>query len=215
MNFHVVNNEILVPVKCGSTYLDNIYPNNIVNIWHYFDLFNLKGISAIIIREPLEHLQSALHTELLRWYHIHPNEILSAETAVPLISNFLGNGTTHWDINYYEHIYKFWKQNKDTIKIVHVSNLTDFLKQKYGINIPHNKFGYGILKLVGKFKYAYITKQKLSKWIEETLPELWNEVVKDLPKAEKFYNHLINETDYIEYDLLNIEYDYKKYKKLI
>ena len=208
MNFHVVNDEILVPVKCGSTYLDRIFPNNIVNIWFYRDLINLKGISTIIIREPLEHLQSALHTELLNWLFDNPTEKIEPNNMIPLISNFLGNGTTHWDINYYEHIYKFWKQNKDTIKIVHVSNLTDFLKQKYGIDIPHDKFGYGISRLAGKFKYAYTSKEKLSKWIEETLPELWNEVVKDLPKAEKFYNHLINETDYIEYDL-------EKYKKLI
>ena len=208
MNFHVVNDEILVPVKCGSTYLDRIFPNNIVNIWFYRDLINLKGISTIIIREPLEHLQSALHTELLNWLFDNPTEKIEPNNMIPLISNFLGNGTTHWDINYYEHIYKFWKQNKDTIKIVHVSNLTDFLKQKYGIDIPHDKFGYGIPRLAGKFKYAYTSKEKLSKWIEETLPELWNEVVKDLPKAEKFYNHLINETDYIEYDL-------EKYNKLI
>ena len=212
MNFHVVNDEILIPVKC-STYLDNIFPNNIVNIWFYRDLINLKGISTIIIREPLEHLQSALHTELLGWLLENPNEKLSTKNMIPLINNFITDelnpeGTIHWDINYYEHLYKFWKQNQNTIKIIHVSNLTDFLKQKYGINIPHDKFGYGILAHGGKFKYAYTSKEKLSKWIEETLPELWNEVVKDLPKAEKFYNHLINETDYIEYDL-------EKYKKLI
>ena len=213
MDFHIVNNEILVPVKCGTTYLESIYPGNFISIGLYSHLYNFKGISAIIIREPLEHLQSALHTELLRWYKLHPSEKLSAETAIPLINNFITNesnpfGTTHWDINYYEHIYKVWKQNKNTIKIIHVSNLTDFIQQKYGINIPHNKFSYGIPASDTGFRYRYTTKQKLSKWIEETLPELWNEVVKDLPKAEKFYNHLINETNYIEYDL-------EKYNKLI
>ena len=209
------DNKLLVPKKCGSTYSYNIFTDVVSTEYDIEHLYSIKNTITIVIREPLEHLQSALHTELLGWLFDNPTEKIEANNMIPLISNFLGNGTTHWDINYYEHIYKFWKQNQNTIKIIHISNLTDFIQQKYGINIPHNKFSYGILKLVGKFKYAYITKQKLSKWIEETLPELWNEVVKDLPKAEKFYNHLINETDYIEYDLLNIEYDYKKYKKLI
>ena len=196
MNFHVVNNEILVPLKCGSTYLEGIYPDNIINI-NYSDLPNLKGISAIIIREPLEHLQSALHTELLGWLWENPNEKLSTETMIPLINNFITHklnpvGTTHWDINYYEHLYKFWKQNKDTIKIVHVSDLTDFIKQKYGIDIPHDKFSYGIPAHGGNFKYEYTTKKKLAKWIEETLPDLWNELLNELPKANKFYNLIIN-----------------------
>jgi hypothetical protein len=204
MKFHVVNNEILVPLKCGSTYLESIYPNNIIDI-NYCDLPNLKGISTIILREPIEHLQSALHTELLSWLQQHHTEILSTENMIPLINNFITHelnpyGTNHWDVHYYEHLYNFWKQNKDTIKVIHILDLTDFIKQEYGIDIPHDKFSYGISRLAGQFKYAYTTKQKLSKWIEETLPELWNEVVKELPKAEKFYNHLINETNYIEYD---------------
>ena len=212
MKFHVVNNEILVPLKCGSTYLERIYPNNISDI-NYRDLPNLKGISTIILREPIEHLQSALHTELLGWLQDNPTEILSTENMIPLINNFITNelnpyGTTHWDVHYYEHLYKFWKHNRNTLKVVHISDLTDFIKKEYEIDIPHNKFSYGIPALGRKFEYAFTTKQELSKWIEETLPELWNEVVKDVSKAEKFYNHLINETDYIEYDL-------QKYKKLI
>jgi hypothetical protein len=184
--------------------MEMLYPDNIINV-DYSDLPNLTDISTIVVREPLEHLQSALHTELLGWLWENLNEKLSTKNMIPLINNFITDelnqaGTTHWDINYYEHLYKFWKQNKDTIKVIHILDLTDFIKQEYGIDIPHDKFSYGISRLVDKFKYAYTSKEKLSKWIEETLPELWNEVVKELPKAEKFYNHLINETNYIEYD---------------
>ena len=203
MNFHVVNNEILVPVKCGTTYLESIFPGNFISIGSnlsinlYSRLYNLKGISAIIIKEPLEHLQSALHTELFRWYNLHPSEKLSAETATPLINNFITNesnpvGTTHWDINYYEHLYKFWKHNRNTLKVVHISELTDFIKQEYGIDMSHDKFSYGVPAFDTRFKYRYTTKQKLAKWIEETMPDLWNELVKDMGRANKFYNLLIN-----------------------
>jgi hypothetical protein len=207
MRFHIVNNEILVPLKCGSTYLERIYPNNIGDIG-YNDLSNLKGISTIILREPIEHLQSALHTELLGWLQNNPTEKISTKTMIPLINNFITHelnpyGTTHWDVHYYEHLYKFWKRNRNTLKVIHVSDLTNFIKQKYEIDIPHDKFSYGISAYGGEFKYRYTTKQKLAKWIEETLPELWDKLIKEIPKAEKFYNHLINETNYTEYDLEN------------
>ena len=196
MKFHVVNNEILVPLKCGSTYLERIYPNNIIDI-NYCDLPNLKGISTIILREPIEHLQSALHTELLGWLWENPNEKLLTETMIPLINNFITHelnsyGTTHWDVHYYEHLYKFWKHNRNTLKVVHISDLTDFIKKEYEIDIPHNKFSYGIPARAGKFEYAFTTKQELAKWIEEKLPELWNELIKEIPKADKFYNLIIN-----------------------
>ena len=205
MRFHVVNNEILVPLKCGSTYLESIYPDNIGDIG-YDELSNLKGISTIILRDPIEHLQSALHTELLGWLWLNPNENLSIENMIPLINNFITNelnpyGATHWDVHYYEHLYKFWKRNRNTLKVIHLSDLTDFIKQKYEIDIPHDKFSYGILHKRGEFKYAYTTKQKLAKWIEETLPELWNELIKELPKANKFYNLIINEEVSESYEL--------------
>lgn len=202
------DNKLLVPKKCGSTYSYNIFTDVVSTEYNIEHLYSIKNTITIVIREPLEHLQSALHTELLGWLFDNPTEKIEPNNMIPLISNFLGNGTTHWDINYYEYIYKFWKTTKKQNKIIHLNQLSKFIEEKYGLSIPNDKFGYGIPRLAGKFKYAYTSKEKLSKWIEETLPELWNEVVKDLPKAEKFYNHLINETDYIEYDL-------EKYKKLI
>jgi hypothetical protein len=196
MQYKIFNNEILAPLKCGSTYLAMAYPNDIIEITHH-SLLDLTGISTIIIREPFEHLQSALHTEILMWYILNPSETLSVDTATPLIKRFINSksnpdGTNHWDVNYYEHLYKFWKRNKGSIKIVDVSNLTPFLKDRYNIDIEHNKFSYGIPAHVGNFKYAYTTKQKLAKWIETSLPKLWKDLTKKLPKADKFYNLMIN-----------------------
>lgn len=196
MQFKIFNNQILTPLKCGSTYLEMVYPNDIQNAG-YDELSDLERISTIIIREPFDHLQSALHTEILMWYALNPSESLSIDTATPLIKNFINSdsnprGTTHWDVNYYEHLYKFWKSNKDSIKIVHISNLTPFLKERYDVDIPHDKFSYGIPAHNGRFKYAFTSKQKLSKWIETALPELWNDLTKELPKADKFYNLMIN-----------------------
>jgi hypothetical protein len=202
------DNKLLVPKKCGSTYSYNIFTDVVSNEYDIEHLYSIKNTITIVIREPVEHLQSALHTELLGWLFDNPTEKIEPNNMIPLISNFLGNGTTHWDINYYEDIYKFWKTTNKQNKIIHLNQLSKFVEENYGLAVPNDKFSYGIRHLAGKFKYAYTSKEKLSKWIEETLPELWNELVKDLPKAEKFYNHLINETDYIEYDL-------EMYRKII
>lgn len=197
MQFKIFNNEILTPLKCGSTYLGMVYPKDIIEIT-YNDLQDLKGISTIVIRDPFEHLQSALHTEILMWYILNPSESLSVDTATPLIKRFINSksnpfGTNHWDVNYYEYLYKFWKQNKGSIKIVDTSNLTPFLKERYNIDIKHDKFSYGITAHFGRFKYAYTTKQNLSKWIETSLPKLWDSLTKKLPKAYKFYNLMIDD----------------------
>jgi hypothetical protein len=197
MHFKVFNNEILAPLKCGSTYLGMVYPNGIIDVTH-LDLPNLKGISKIVIREPFEHLQSALHTEILLWYALNPSESLSVDTATPIIERFINSdtnplGTPHWDVNYYEHLYKFWKRSNGSIKIIHISNLTPFLKERYNVDVKHDKFSYGITTHVRNFKYAYTTKEKLSKWIETSLPKLWKDLTKKLPKADKFYNLMIND----------------------
>lgn len=205
MTFKIFNNQILTPLKCGSTYLEMVYPNDIkdanyspedYSIWENNGVYDMKNISTIVIREPFEHLQSALHTEIFMWYYLN-NESLSIETAIPLIKNFITTdtntrGTTHWDVNYYEILYNFWKANNNTIKVVHLSDLTSFLKEKCNVDIPHDKFDYGIPALRGQFKYAFTSKQKLSNWIKETIPELWDELMKDMNKANKFYNLLIN-----------------------
>jgi len=204
MQFKVFNNEILTPHKCGTTYLQKVFPNGIQTADYRIkdSRFNneecsIKIISTIIIREPLDHLQSALHTELLGWYALNLGESLSINNVIPLIKNFINTddnqyGTTHWDVNYYEYLYKLWKGNRDLIKIIHISNLSPFLKERYNIDIIHDKFSYGIAAQGEKFKYSFITKKALSKWIETNLTELWCELIKELPKANKFYNLMIN-----------------------
>ena len=54
MQFKIFNNEILTPLKCGSTYMEMVYPDNIIEI-SYDTLPRYKDVTAIIIREPLEH----------------------------------------------------------------------------------------------------------------------------------------------------------------
>jgi hypothetical protein len=176
--------------------MEMVYPDNIIEI-SYDTLSRYKDVTAIIIREPLEHLQSALHTEILMWYVLNPGESLSIDTATPLIKNFINTdlnprGTTHWDVNYYEYLYKFWKQNRNTIKVVNVSDLSPFLKENYDVDLVHDKFSYGIPAHGSRFKYAFTTKQKLAKWIEETLPDIWDDLIRDIPKANNFYNLMIN-----------------------
>jgi len=196
VRYKIFNNQILVPLKCGSTYMEMVYPNDIIELGSY-ELSYIKDISVIVLREPLEHLQSALHTELLGWYSLNPEKSLSVDTATPLVKKFINTdlnvgGTTHWDVNYYEHLYKFWKRNRNTIKIIKVSDLSPFLKENYNVDLVHDKFSYGIPAHGGQFKYAFTTKQKLTKWIEETLPDMWNDLIRDIPKANKFYHLMIN-----------------------
>ena len=70
------DNKLLVPKKCGSTYSYNIFTDVVSTEYDIEHLYSIKNTITIVIREPIEHLQSALHTELLGWLFDNPIGIL-------------------------------------------------------------------------------------------------------------------------------------------
>jgi len=132
MNIQVFENKIIAPNKCGTRYLRLIFEHK--QFTHLF-LPKIKGKTYFIIREPLEHLKSALHTELLG--------VKDTIEFDKKFNRFLSEtGTIHYVNNLYQIIY-FYKEKNPNCKIVELHNLSDLLMD-LGYNIPYNKWNYNL-----------------------------------------------------------------------
>jgi hypothetical protein len=160
MYFKTYNNEtILSPAKCGTRFLDETFGSDSegidtkkldIPLWK-----RLPKLKAIIVREPLQHLESAVHTEILTRYYNDEDrdttqpldvdtiidkfcydwkgELYQKENMSPTRRYFLE--TTLWGYNLHEIMYKIWMRNPRKIEIVHLKDLSSYL------NIINNYFG--------------------------------------------------------------------------
>ena len=160
MYFKVYNNEtILAPAKCGTRFLDETFGSDSVGIdtkkldiplWK-----RLPNLKTIIVREPKEHLESAIHTEILtRYYNDEERDTTQPLDVDTIIDKFCYDWkgelyqkenmnpnrryfleTTLWGYNLHEIIYKIWTRNPHKIEVVHLRQISSYLPT-IGVKIP-------------------------------------------------------------------------------
>ena len=135
MAFQLFDNRILVPLKCGTRYISKAYTFVDFNCYETTDFSNIE---YVIIREPYEQFKSALHTEYILYEEINGSEMDFGNYLDKLI---LENYCSHWTYHMYEQIYWIYFKSGKKIKVIHLSNLTDFMKQE-GYNMKHIKSNY-------------------------------------------------------------------------
>ena len=135
MGFQLFDNRILAPLKCGTRYLSKAY--TFVD-FNYYEVTDFSNIEYLIIREPYELLKSALHTEFILHKELYGFEIHLSNYLDKLI---LENYSTHWTYSMYEEIYWMYFKSNKKIKVIHLSNLTDFMKQN-GYNMKYLQYNY-------------------------------------------------------------------------
>jgi hypothetical protein len=99
MDIKLFDGRILAPSKCGTRHLRKIYTDVRFDI----NVHNINNISHIIIRNPYEHFESAIHTEYLN-YTNSPQYL--DHIIYGAISN---NGIGHWHPNTYQFLYSIVK----------------------------------------------------------------------------------------------------------
>jgi hypothetical protein len=195
MHFKLYDNKLLVPMKCGTRYLDLIFKNNQVG----FDLIELKqslflpNITDMIIRPPMEHLVSALHTEILTAYNnTNENKDIPVDLS-SIINEFcmyektdLQN--THWRYDTYEMLYWLWRRNKNNINIIELKDLSSYLEKLNIKKLPK----YDLRDYDFHHQTNWCSKDELMLFIKTNYPEHWDNLMTQVEKADVFYNCLIN-----------------------
>lgn len=131
MDIKLFDNRILAPAKCGSRYLSKIFTSS--RIVESIEVLS-KKVTHIVVRHPLEHFQSAIHTE---YYN-------NSETDLSVLINgsITNKGIGHWHPNTYKFLYNVLCTNK-SIHIINLADLTDFLlSENYTIEYNESEYNW-------------------------------------------------------------------------
>jgi hypothetical protein len=195
MNFKLYDNKLLAPVKCGTRYLDLIFKDNQIG----FDLTELKkrlflsNITDIIVRPPLEHLTSALHTAILTATNNTGRNKDVPVDVLSIIDEFcmyektdLQN--THWRYDTYETLYWLWRRNKDNVNIIELKDLSSYLKKLNINDLPK----YDSKDYEFRYYTNWCSKDEIMLFIKTNYIEQWDNLMSQVEDSNVFYNYLIN-----------------------
>lgn len=130
MDIKIFDNKILAPSKCGTRYLRKVFTDRRFNV----NTDSIDGISHIVIRNPYEHFESAIHTEYLNYTD-------SIENIDHIICGVNSNdGIGHWHPKTYQFLYSVFLKNKN-IEIVDLPNLSQLI-ESFGYSTPYEKSEY-------------------------------------------------------------------------
>jgi hypothetical protein len=154
-----INNRFIVPLKCGSRFLrkNNWETNGVTILDDGWENFKNRNWDVMILRNPIDHLKSALHTELLSLWNNHKRNPLDylkglshaelsslwnddknyskyneSELIYALISEL---GTPHWCGTLNKILYEIWVDKDKKPKPLKLENLSLFLSLE-NIDIP-------------------------------------------------------------------------------
>lgn len=175
--------KIGVPAKCGSRYFAKARPYFGFPKRCSFREFYLREfeLEYIIIRNPLEHLKSALQTEVMECF----NDI---EWIGKILKSYkeLYNGGSHFYPKFCEKVYEVWYKGGYKLKVVELSNLSKFMEQMFQ-NIPYNEFEYNF-----HWDKRYVSKEDVWNRCILLYPDLMNDLIEYATNDIKYYNALLN-----------------------
>ena len=180
MKFVLFNNRILTTPKCGTRYLRQRWGGK---AFTYYQITDFSNVKYMIVREPIEHLKTALHTEFYNHYDIYGYPI---NLNVYLDKLILSEKIEHWSYNMYEIMYWMYIKSNKKIKIIHLTSLTDIMKEE-GHIVEYTPSDYNF--------------NNNENWISKD--DFFNKVLKDFPtqmgvlleqsdKQSILYNKMIN-----------------------
>lgn len=191
MIFKLFNgNTILAPLKCATRYLEEVFgiPSSIISSNQLkINLFT-PNLKTIIIRPPIEHLTSALHTELLGFIENNKEGDIKE-----VVMEFVSNGSNisqnaHWDKNVYSDLYWYWRQNRSRVNIIELNNLSLYLNELKIKKIPeYDSKNYNF----NTYKY-WCSKDDLMLFIKTNYQNEWNNLMEQVGVSTIFYDYLIN-----------------------
>lgn len=183
-----INNEILAPLKCGTRYLRSLgLPYNSVysidNDWHR--VYETKW-KFIILRNPLDHLKSALQTELLNLYNEHT--LWSGMTVEMVLDRFVSkDGCDHWSGEMYKSLYELWINQSKEPKIIDLNDMSYFIS-KMGYYVDFNKSKYDFTK-----SKIWMSKDEIFRMVESNYNTHYTELIRLTNLDKNYYDKFVFE----------------------
>lgn len=172
----------MCPAKCGSRFLDSIWDTKQRFLPQQL-LTELPKTDYIVIRNPYEHLVSALHTDLLHvWNKEWVNE--TEEDVVRWYST--DEGGSHYWIKLYKTLYEYWEATNKTSKIILLHQLSNII-DKENINHPYNESEYQF-KEFDNWK----SKSEVMEYIIKKYPIEHGMMMKGVLEEQQYYHNFLD-----------------------
>lgn len=193
--FDINDYKILAPLKCGTRYLELCLnePETITSYIIKKTLVNTE-IKKIIIREPYQHMTSALHTLILT--EIEKNRLNNEKVPYDnVFTKYLNqfnairieekNG--HWCNLIYEELYFYWRRNREYVDIIHLNDLNEFLKQEGVYKVEFKSEDYNF-----NYYNYWCSKEDLMLYIKQNYENEWASLMLQVDESNIWYNYLMN-----------------------
>jgi hypothetical protein len=202
--------KFLILPKCGSRFFEEHFgdrkilkPGSKLGSSDWIDVINkefagcittlkyskfIDEIKFIVLREPLEYMKSAIHTEFTNfWNNDDKRDNKTEEDVLKFIINTKSH--SHWHPNLFRELYLFTLQFKKPPTIIMLDDLNHFvkntLKETYSNDFTKTKYDFHKSKI-------YMSKDDLwNIYIKHNYPKEWEMFSKLLEGDMFFWNKLI------------------------
>ena len=172
------------PAKCGSRFLDSIWDNK-KRLLPQELLKELPKVDYIVIRNPYEHLISALHTDLLHVW----NKQWEGQTEKDIIRGYsTEEGGSHYWMYLYKTIYEYWEVTNKSAKIIPLHQLNNLIDDM-GIEYSYEEDSYN---WQGYFE-IYKSKSDVIKYVIDTYPKEYELMMNGALLEQQYYHKFIDE----------------------
>jgi hypothetical protein len=178
--------NIAVPAKCGTRYFTRTgmectsqsIPHPLPQYRKVEAVEAWKGVEWIVLRKPIEHLMSALHTDYL-------NDMSNIEYEIQ--SYFIEfSGGTHFYPHLNKQLYYLFKDLGIKPKVIKLSDVSSFV-EGLGYSVPYNKNDYSF-----KNKPNWISKEECFEKLQAEYPFEITELIYLANKDNEFYEYLVD-----------------------
>ena len=203
--------KFLILPKCGSRFFDEHFgnrkilkPGSKLGSSNWIDVINkeeagcitklkkskfIDEIEWIVLREPIEYMKTAVHTEFINFWN--GGNVGGNKTEKDVLLKFIINteSNLHWNSNIFRELYLFTLQFKKPPTIIMLDNLNHFVE-----NVLNETYSTGFTKTKYDFSDStiYISKDDLwNIYIKHNYPKEWKMLSKLLEGDMFFWNKLI------------------------
>jgi hypothetical protein len=183
MIIEIFDGWLAAPLKCGTRYLSKLNMN-LVRTDSYGMTWRMKdtpfsNLEVFIIRNPIEHLYSALHTECLP---VIDNLIEVKSVVDSFIEPKVGG--THYHMELYKRIYDFWCYRNYSFEFVELTRLSYTMEDR-GYHYPYYPDDYTF----GYFGDKWKSKEEVVDIIKTNFQTEWDILLKAAHTDLRFYEN--------------------------